>query len=134
MKKWTDNLYYTNHGISFVFHTPLTYRYGLGLQNQWSAGSKLVVRGSTPRRGASIFSVWKGSHMSRFSKGNFIAVIREIEAMERNGENIWVPIGILEVMYDDDCGWFDEYFSTPPESRYSIDTLWYKIQMHILER
>lgn len=42
--------------------------------------------------------------MSRFSKGNFITVIREIEAMEQNDENIWVPIGILEMMYEDDCG------------------------------
>ena len=72
--------------------------------------------------------------MSRFSKGNFIAVIREIEAMERNGENIWVPIGILEVMYEDDYGWIDKHFSTSPETRDSVDVLWYKIQMHLLER
>ena len=42
--------------------------------------------------------------MSKFSKGNFTIVIQEIEEMERNGENIWVPIGILEIMYDDDYG------------------------------
>lgn len=72
--------------------------------------------------------------MSKFSKGNFIIVIREIEEMERNGENIWVPIGILEIMYDDDYGWIDKYFSTSPEARDSVDILWYKIQMHLLER
>lgn len=54
--------------------------------------------------------------------------------MERNGENIWVPIGILEIMYEDDYGWIDKYFSTSPETRDSVDVLWYKIQMHLLER
>ena len=72
--------------------------------------------------------------MSRFSKGNFITVIREIEAMEQNDENIWVPIGILEMMYEDDCGWLDKYFSTPIESRGTIDGLWHQIQTSLLRR
>lgn len=72
--------------------------------------------------------------MSRFSKSNFIKIIREIEEMERNKENIWVPIGLLEVMYEDDYGWIDKYFSTSLETRDSVDMLWYKIQMHLLER
>ena len=71
--------------------------------------------------------------MSRFSKNNFIRIIREIEEMEQNGENIWVPIGILEIMYDDDCAWIDEYFNIIPALR-DVNILWNKIQMHLIER
>lgn len=42
--------------------------------------------------------------MAKFSKNNFYMVIHEIEAMEANNQNIWVPIGILEIMYEDDKG------------------------------
>lgn len=42
--------------------------------------------------------------MARFQKNNFYLVIYEIEQMEKGGENIWVPIGILEYMYNDDNG------------------------------
>ena len=46
----------------------------------------------------------KGSLMSRFKYPQFEQVIRVIEQMEERNENIWVAVGILEVMYDDDCG------------------------------
>ena len=59
----------------------------------------------------------KGSHVSRFSKSNFICVIKQIEEMEQREENIWVPIGILEYMYDDDVGLIDYYFNQPYEKR-----------------
>lgn len=72
-------------------------------------------------------------NMSRFSKENFIRIIRQIEKMEQNNENIWVPIGILEIMYDDDCAWIDEYFNIIPELR-DVNILWNKIQMHLIER
>ena len=37
--------------------------------------------------------------------------------MEQKDENIWVPIGILEWMYQDVIGYIDEYFHTPIEKR-----------------
>lgn len=46
----------------------------------------------------------------QFDLKNFCRVIREIEIMEERDENIWVPIGILEYMYSDDCGYIDNYF------------------------
>ena len=42
--------------------------------------------------------------MSKFHKTNFKKIISEIEKMELEDQNIWVPIGILEYMYDDDYG------------------------------
>lgn len=48
--------------------------------------------------------------MSQFSKDNFCRIIQEIENMEQTSQNIWVPIGILERMYDDDIGYIDFYF------------------------
>lgn len=42
--------------------------------------------------------------MAKFSKNNFKLIMREIEKMQAENENIDVPIGILEVMYDDDFG------------------------------
>ena len=55
--------------------------------------------------------------MSKFSTDNFIRVVQEIEQMELLDENIWVPIGILEVMYDDIFGDIDNYFHLPKEQR-----------------
>lgn len=68
--------------------------------------------------------------MSRFKKSDFNRVIKEIEKMEEKNENIWVPLGILEMMYDDDCAWIDEYFDNPPEHR-NIDKLWEKLLKHL---
>ena len=55
--------------------------------------------------------------MQRFSIKNLERVIKEIEIMEQNDENIWVPIGILEYMYDDDYGIFDHYFHLQSSQR-----------------
>ena len=48
--------------------------------------------------------------MSKFEKTNFIKIITLIESMEFRKEDIWIPIGILERMYDDDIGYIDQYF------------------------
>lgn len=56
----------------------------------------------------------------KFSKKDFISIIKEIEDMEDKGENIWLPIGILEFMYNDYMGHIDKYFHTPKENRNSI--------------
>ena len=88
------------------------------------------MRGSTPRRGASNLPATKGSFMSRFCKKNFERIIAEIEKSERKGDNYWLPIGILEIMYDDDCGYIDEYFEKQPQYRDSNE-LWYRLQLHI---
>ena len=66
--------------------------------------------------------------MAKFSKNNFYMVIHEIEAMEANNQNIWVPIGILEIMYEDDKGWIDFWFHNDPELR-NIEWLWDKLNM-----
>ena len=50
--------------------------------------------------------------MAKFNKSNFKKIIIYIESMEKRNENIWVPIGILETMYDDDVGYIDKYFHT----------------------
>lgn len=50
--------------------------------------------------------------MAKFDKFNFKKMIIYIESMEKRNENIWIPIGILEVMYDDDIGYIDKYFHT----------------------
>jgi len=55
-------------------------------------------------------------------------VIHEIEAMEANNQNIWVPIGILEIMYEDDKGWLDFWFHNEPDLR-NIEWLWDKLNM-----
>lgn len=68
--------------------------------------------------------------MSRFTKSNFFLIIREIEEMENRNENIWVPIGILEYMYDDDFGLINKYFLTPSESR-NINILWQNILLNL---
>lgn len=54
---------------------------------------------------------------NRFSRNNFVRIIREIEYMESKGENIWVPIGILEYMYQDDNMEIDKYFHSPRDKR-----------------
>lgn len=66
--------------------------------------------------------------MSKFSKNNFYMVIHEIEEMEKQNQNIWVPIGILEIMYDDDKGWLDFWFHNEPDLR-NIEWLWDKLNM-----
>lgn len=48
--------------------------------------------------------------MARFSKNNFKLIMKEIEKMQAAHENIDVPIGILEVMYEDYLGEIDYYF------------------------
>lgn len=44
-------------------------------------------------------------------------IIKEIEDMEAADQNIWVPIGILEIMYDDYYGHIDNYFHTDKKIR-----------------
>lgn len=58
----------------------------------------------------------------RLSRENFRRIIREIEYMESKEENIWVPIGILEYMYNDNIGYIDEYFHTRKSDR-NLDLL-----------
>ena len=59
--------------------------------------------------------------MAKFSKNNFIMIIHEIEDMEAADQNIWVPIGILEIMYDDYAGIIDRYFHSKDRD---IEKLW----------
>ncbi len=66
--------------------------------------------------------------MSKFSKNNFYMVIHEIEEMEKQYQNIWVPIGILEIMYNDDKGWLDFWFHKEPSLR-NIEWLWNKLNI-----
>ena len=61
--------------------------------------------------------------MNKFSKSNFRLIIKEIEEMEEKDENIWVPIGILEYMYEDAYGYLDEYFHKEIKDR-DINALW----------
>ena len=61
--------------------------------------------------------------MAEFLKNNFRMVIKEIEDMEFKNENIWVPIGILEYMFEDDIGYIDQYFHSKKEER-NIDLLY----------
>lgn len=48
-------------------------------------------------------------------------IVHEIEDMEAADQNIWVPIGILEIMYDDYAGIIDKYFHSKDRD---IDKLW----------
>ena len=48
--------------------------------------------------------------MARFSKNNFKLIMKEIKKMQAANENIDVPIGILEIMFDDYWGRIDYYF------------------------
>ncbi len=43
--------------------------------------------------------------------------------MEAADQNIWVPIGILEIMYEDYSGFIDKYFHSERSKR-SFDLLW----------
>lgn len=61
--------------------------------------------------------------MAKFSTNNFKMIIHEIEDMEAADQNIWIPIGILEIMYDDYMGYIDSYFHLNKEKR-DIDQLW----------
>ena len=61
--------------------------------------------------------------MAKFSKNNFIMVIHEIEEMEAADQNIWVPIGALEIMYEDHFGYLDYYFHSDKDIR-NIEWLW----------
>lgn len=69
--------------------------------------------------------------MSRFTKSNFEKIIKELELVEEEQGNIWLPIGILEIMYDDDYGYIDDYFHTHPRNLRDIDKLWINLQSHI---
>ena len=62
--------------------------------------------------------------MAKFSKNNFKLIVREIEKMQAANENIDVPIGILEVMYDDYWGRIDDFFRVEKEiTNHDIDDL-----------
>lgn len=65
--------------------------------------------------------------MAKFSKSNFRLIIQEIEEAEKCLENIWIPIGILEIMYDDYSGIIDKYFHSEEKDR-DIDKLWDNLQ------
>lgn len=64
--------------------------------------------------------------MAKFSKNNFRLIIEEIEDSESYGENIWIAVGILEIMYDDYAGILDQYFHLEKKDR-DIDKLWDEI-------
>lgn len=68
--------------------------------------------------------------MAKFSKNNLFLVIKEIEGMEDAKENIWVPIGILEIMYDDYSGIIDNYFHTEKLKR-NFDDLYKQLNNHL---
>lgn len=61
--------------------------------------------------------------MAKFNKDNFKKVIYNIESMEMHHQNIWIPVGILEYMYDDDIGYIDKYFHTDKFNR-NKEKLW----------
>ena len=54
--------------------------------------------------------------MAKFSKNNFHMIIDEIQDMEKENQNIWVPAGILERMYDNYID-IDDYFHSDPKDR-----------------
>ena len=81
--------------------------------------------------------------MSRFDKENFIRIISLLNVQEEKDEDIFISVGILEFMYDDDAGYIDEYFHLPHHYRVPekvtvsqtlsaekdlIEELWNKIQ------
>lgn len=74
-----------------------------------------------------------GESMSRFNKQNFGQIIKNIEKQELNNEDIWISIGILEKMYDDDVGYIDQYFHTQYNSR-NWDQLWQKINGYLIKK
>lgn len=60
--------------------------------------------------------------MSRFNEENFYQIISAIETMDTPHDQ-GVAIGILEVMYDDDIGYIDNYFQTSKFDR-DKEKLW----------
>ena len=68
--------------------------------------------------------------MSRFRRPLFYQIIKNIEEEERKGGNIWIAVGILEYMFDDDCGYIDQYFHTPFNER-NDEQLWNKLCDHL---
>jgi hypothetical protein len=50
--------------------------------------------------------------------------MKEIEKMQAADENIDVPIGILEVMFDDYWGCIDYYFHCDEDDKGNIDQLY----------
>ena len=71
------------------------------------------------------------SIMTRFNKWEFKQIIENLERDEMNDDNVWVAVGILERMYNDDCGYIDEFFSTNFVNR-NWEKLWDKLQDHII--
>lgn len=55
--------------------------------------------------------------MAKFDKENFRRIILQIEEFEYHKWPIWLSVGILEYMYDDDIGYIDQYFHTPVGER-----------------
>ena len=47
--------------------------------------------------------------MAKFSKNNFRLIIEEIEDSESYGENIWIAVGILEIIKAYHDGGFEGY-------------------------
>ena len=64
--------------------------------------------------------------MAKFNKKNFFLIIEELEKQEKNNENFWLGVGILETMYEDNFGWIDYYFHSDPQDR-NIEWLWNKL-------
>ena len=54
--------------------------------------------------------------MSKLTKEQFFSVIYNLEKIE-DTDNIWVAVGILERMYNDDIGYIDNYFHNYWENR-----------------
>lgn len=50
--------------------------------------------------------------------------MKEIEKMQAADENIDVPIGILEVMFDDYWGCIDYYFHSDEDDKDDVDQLY----------
>ena len=69
--------------------------------------------------------------MSRFNKEQFNQVIFNMRQAQKNGENIGLPLGILEYMFDDDAGYIDEFFSQN-QSPIKLEELWNKLQGQIV--
>ena len=71
--------------------------------------------------------------MARFQKHEFKTIIENLEKAESQDENIWLAIGILEYMYDDDCGYIDAYFHSKFNSR-NWALLWDKLQSQLIRK
>ena len=51
--------------------------------------------------------------MSKFKEKNFRQILAATEEYEHQGNSPWIVVSVLEMMYDDDAGYIDEYFSLP---------------------